>query len=170
MVKLEFYRVFYIVAKTGNLSKASKELFISQPAVSYGIIFMNPQYMALLGLSDRDYVRVGIGVTAFSGVFIALGMYIWNKRKKEEEDRKRDMDSLNSDIKEEEYRYDELEERSMEKMREESSDGCDATVLLSDFAGGRGGKSVPILFGRINGKINIQETNAKTMRDFNSKY
>ena len=31
---LSAYRIFYTVAKTGNISKASKELFISQPAIS----------------------------------------------------------------------------------------------------------------------------------------
>ena len=31
---LSQYRVFYTVAKTGNISHAAKELFISQPAIS----------------------------------------------------------------------------------------------------------------------------------------
>ncbi|MCR4726651.1 MAG: LysR family transcriptional regulator [Clostridia bacterium] len=56
MVKLEFYRVFYIVAKTGNLSKASKELFISQPAVSYGIKQLEEQ------LGGRLFVRTAKGM------------------------------------------------------------------------------------------------------------
>lgn len=34
---LSSYRIFYTVAKTGNISKASKELFISQPAISKSI-------------------------------------------------------------------------------------------------------------------------------------
>lgn len=37
MVNLELYRVFYTVAKCGSLTKASEELFISQPAVSQAI-------------------------------------------------------------------------------------------------------------------------------------
>jgi len=37
MVKLELYKVFYTVAKLGSLTKASDELFISQPAVSQAI-------------------------------------------------------------------------------------------------------------------------------------
>ncbi len=56
MVKLEFYRVFYAVAKTGNLSKASKELFISQPAVSYGIKQLEEQ------LGGRLFVRTAKGM------------------------------------------------------------------------------------------------------------
>ena len=56
MVKLEFYRVFYTVAKTGNLSKASKELFISQPAVSYGIKQLEEQ------LGGRLFVRTAKGM------------------------------------------------------------------------------------------------------------
>lgn len=34
MVNLELYKIFYIVAKTGNITKASAELNISQPAVT----------------------------------------------------------------------------------------------------------------------------------------
>lgn len=34
---LSLYRIFHSVAKTGNISKASKELFISQPAISKSI-------------------------------------------------------------------------------------------------------------------------------------
>ena len=37
MVNLELYRVFYVVAKCGSLTKAAEELFISQPAVSQAI-------------------------------------------------------------------------------------------------------------------------------------
>ena len=34
---LELYRVFYTVAKCGNISQAATELYISQPAVSKSI-------------------------------------------------------------------------------------------------------------------------------------
>lgn len=34
---LSSYRIFYIVANTGNISKAAKELYISQPAISKSI-------------------------------------------------------------------------------------------------------------------------------------
>ena len=37
MVNLELYRVFYTVAKSGSLTKAAEELYISQPAVSQAI-------------------------------------------------------------------------------------------------------------------------------------
>lgn len=37
MVNLELFRVFYVVAKCGSLTKAAEELFISQPAVSQSI-------------------------------------------------------------------------------------------------------------------------------------
>lgn len=36
-LSVDSYRIFNIVAKTGNITKASKELFISQPAVSKAI-------------------------------------------------------------------------------------------------------------------------------------
>ncbi|MCR5025582.1 MAG: FHA domain-containing protein [Lachnospiraceae bacterium] len=117
-------------------------------ALVYGFIFMDPGNMAMLGLSDGDYIRAGIGVTVFSGVFIAAGVYFWNRHKKEEEDRKLDMDSLNSDIHEEEYRFDELEERSLEKTSLRDED-YDATVLLTDLPAKN--KRSPVLSGRING-------------------
>lgn len=34
---LSAYRIFYAVANTGNISKAAKELYISQPAISKSI-------------------------------------------------------------------------------------------------------------------------------------
>ena len=37
MVNLELYRVFYVVAKCGSLTKAAEEIYISQPAVSQAI-------------------------------------------------------------------------------------------------------------------------------------
>ena len=37
MVNLDLYRVFYVVAKCGSLTKAADQLFISQPAVSQAI-------------------------------------------------------------------------------------------------------------------------------------
>jgi DNA-binding transcriptional LysR family regulator len=36
-INLELYRIFYITAKLGSISKAAKELFTSQPAVSQSI-------------------------------------------------------------------------------------------------------------------------------------
>lgn len=36
-INLELYRVFYYVVKSGSISKASQELFISQPAVSQSV-------------------------------------------------------------------------------------------------------------------------------------
>ncbi|MGO4271510.1 LysR family transcriptional regulator, partial [Paenibacillus sp. TAF58] len=37
MVNFELYKVFYLTAKSGSLSKAAKELFITQPSVSHSI-------------------------------------------------------------------------------------------------------------------------------------
>ncbi len=34
MTNLELYKVFYAVAETGNITKASEQLHISQPAIT----------------------------------------------------------------------------------------------------------------------------------------
>ena len=36
-IDFELYRIFYVVAKNRNITKASKELNISQPAISKSI-------------------------------------------------------------------------------------------------------------------------------------
>ena len=36
-IPLDLYKIFCIVVRTGNMSSAAKELFISQPAVSMSI-------------------------------------------------------------------------------------------------------------------------------------
>ena len=36
-INLELYKVFYHVVRSGSISRASQELFISQPAVSQSI-------------------------------------------------------------------------------------------------------------------------------------
>lgn len=56
MVNLELYKIFYTVAKCGSLTKASEELFISQPAVSQAI----KQLETLLG--GKLFVRTTKGV------------------------------------------------------------------------------------------------------------
>ena len=50
MVNLELYRVFYTVAKCGSLTRASEELYISQPAVSQAIKQLEQQLGAPLFL------------------------------------------------------------------------------------------------------------------------
>lgn len=55
-INLELYRVFYVVAKTGSLTKAKKELFISQPAISQAIKQLETQ------LGGRLFIRTGKGM------------------------------------------------------------------------------------------------------------
>jgi DNA-binding transcriptional LysR family regulator len=43
LVNAELYRVFYTVAKSGSLTRAARELFISQPAVSQSIKLLEKQ-------------------------------------------------------------------------------------------------------------------------------
>ena len=56
LINLELYRVFYVVAKTGSLTKAKQELFISQPAVSQAIKQLETQ------LGGKLFVRTSKGV------------------------------------------------------------------------------------------------------------
>ena len=63
MVNLELYRVFYTVAKCGSLTKASEELFISQPAVSQAIKQLETQ----LGGQLFTRTRKGMELTETGG-------------------------------------------------------------------------------------------------------
>ena len=62
MLNLELYKVFYTVARSGSLTKAAEELFISQPAVSQAIRQLEGQLGMTLfnrghrGMEDRKSV------------------------------------------------------------------------------------------------------------------
>ncbi|OPH48814.1 LysR family transcriptional regulator [Paenibacillus ferrarius] len=43
MINFELYKVFYLTAKSGSLSKAAKELYITQPSVSHSIKLLEDQ-------------------------------------------------------------------------------------------------------------------------------
>lgn len=55
-VNFEYYRIFYVVAKTGNITKAANELMISQPAISKSIKNLEQQ------LGGTLFVRTKRGV------------------------------------------------------------------------------------------------------------
>ena len=54
---LTLYHVFYCVAKEGNISRAAKELYISQPAISKSISNLEA------ALETKLFVRNSRGVT-----------------------------------------------------------------------------------------------------------
>lgn len=56
MINLELYRIFYVVAITGNITKASEELHISQPAVTKQIKNLESQ------LNTPLFIRTKKGV------------------------------------------------------------------------------------------------------------
>lgn len=66
MVNLELYRVFYTVAKSGSLTRAAEELFISQPAVSRSIKQLETQ----LGVSLFTRTHRGMVLSAQGGQMI----------------------------------------------------------------------------------------------------
>ena len=66
MVNLDLYRVFYTVAKSGSLTKAAEELYISQPAVSRSIKQLETQ----LGVSLFTRTHRGMVLSAQGGKVI----------------------------------------------------------------------------------------------------
>ena len=66
MVNLDLYRVFYTVAKSGSLTKAAEELYISQPAVSRSIKQLETQ----LGVSLFTRTHRGMKLSAQGGKLI----------------------------------------------------------------------------------------------------
>lgn len=69
-VDLELYKVFYTVGKTGNLTRAARELFITQPAVSQSIKQLENQ------LGGRLFVRTPKGMRLTEGEGEMMFSYI----------------------------------------------------------------------------------------------
>ncbi|MEG1509046.1 MAG: LysR family transcriptional regulator [Clostridia bacterium] len=55
-INFELYRIFYLVAKSGSITKAAKELYISQPAVSQSIKQLEEQ------IGGRLFIRTPQGM------------------------------------------------------------------------------------------------------------
>ena len=66
MVNLDLYKVFYTVAKSGSLTKAAEELYISQPAVSRSIKQLEMQ----LGVTLFTRTHRGMVLSAQGGKMI----------------------------------------------------------------------------------------------------
>ena len=64
MNNLEYYKVFYYVAKAGSLTVAAKELNISQPAVSQSV----RQLETALGTKLFTRASKGVRLTAEGGL------------------------------------------------------------------------------------------------------
>ena len=58
MINLEYYRVFYYVAKLGSITMAAEELFISQPAVSQAVRHLEDTLGGSLFLRTPKGVRL----------------------------------------------------------------------------------------------------------------
>lgn len=70
---LSCYRIFYTVAKTKNISKAAKELFISQPAISKSIQKLEENMNCeLFRRSSRGVILTEEGELLFSHVKVAF--------------------------------------------------------------------------------------------------
>lgn len=55
---LSYYKIFYAVAQTGNISKAAKELYISQPAISKVINKLEQSLHAVLFIRNSRGVKL----------------------------------------------------------------------------------------------------------------
>lgn len=83
-INLDLYKVFYHVVQTGSISKASQELFISQPAVSQSVrqlesklggqlfyrtpkgITLTPEGQVLYKYIEQGYNLIMLAETKFS--------------------------------------------------------------------------------------------------------
>lgn len=76
MINLELYRSFYMVAKTGSLTAAAKELFISQPALSQSVMALEQQLGGKLFVrTQKGMVLTPEGESMFGYVEQALHMF-----------------------------------------------------------------------------------------------
>ena len=81
-IDFEFYRIFYVVAKHKNITKASKELNISQPAISKAIKKLEEQLGGELFVrTRRGVVLTSEGEAFFSYISKAI-LYISNAENK----------------------------------------------------------------------------------------
>lgn len=70
---LSLYKIFYTVAKTGNISKAAKELYISQPAISKSINKLEQNLnIALFNRNSRGVTLTEEGRILFEKVQLAF--------------------------------------------------------------------------------------------------
>ncbi len=73
MINLELYRVFHEVAKSGSLTAAAKELFITQPALSQTILNLESQLGGQLFVRTRKgMILTPEGEKMYAGVSDAL--------------------------------------------------------------------------------------------------
>ena len=71
---LSSYKVFYEVAKAGNISKASKALMISQPAISKSISKLEEELgVRLFSRNSRGVMLTSEGEILFEHVTDAFG-------------------------------------------------------------------------------------------------
>ena len=72
-IDFELYRIFYVVAKNGNITRASEELMISQPAISKSIKNLEEQLGGQLFVrSKRGVILTEEGKTFYSYIKQAI--------------------------------------------------------------------------------------------------
>lgn len=81
-IDFELYRIFYVVAKNGNITKASKELNISQPAISKSIKNLEEQLGGQLFFRTKRGVILTDEGKAFYKYISQAIEYIYNAENK----------------------------------------------------------------------------------------
>lgn len=72
-INLELYKVFYYVAKNGNISRAANEMLISQPAISKSIKTLESQINTKLFIRKRDGVELTeVGIKLYKKIKDAM--------------------------------------------------------------------------------------------------
>ncbi len=77
MINLELYRAFYAVAKTGSLTAAAKELYVTQPALSQSIQSLENQLGGQLFVrTKKGMILTHEGEKMYADVSSALDMFM----------------------------------------------------------------------------------------------
>ena len=78
---LSQYKIFYEVARTGNISKAAKELYISQPAISKSISKLEENLgIALFSRNSRGVCLTMEGEMLYSHIATAFESIILGEK------------------------------------------------------------------------------------------
>ncbi len=146
----------------GKLARAGIALCLMLAAsagILYGFLFMHPEYLEGIGLSDRNYVLVGALIAlAFAGIIAGIVHFLQRKAAEKLEEEEAENSLFDMPEERPAFRPDALEE-AQSKVSERPSgqdpamDYSGKTTLLTKTRDGFEGKRDPVLTGQINGEL-----------------